>query len=144
MEKFLTIYQNPKKGKVSKKVRNREQYHRYIALGKRPTRYTKYSDMTDEQYESFKRSIVASRMRRYHRDPEYKRKLNSIRNMASMRARQRADGRVKMCNKCNELIPHCDFEKRGGNGPDKDLLRYECKKCRKERNAEYYRRRNAK
>lgn len=140
MEKFLTIYQKPKKGKTSTKVRERERYHRYVALGKRPTRYTKYRDMTDEQYNRHIDGCRESRMRRYHKDPAFKRKLNKLRTLQSLRARQRKDGRTKMCNKCNKQVPHCDFERRSGQGADKDMLRYECKKCRKQRNADYYQR----
>jgi len=135
-EKNLTIYQIPKKGWIPQKLNKRaaEYYHRRRAQNLIPVRYTAYKDLNDEQYASWIAAVTRSRMLRYHRDPKYKARVNRIRLLASMRARQKADGRVKRC-KCGAVKAHVDFEQRSltCNTP-----RYECKTCRKERNRSYY------
>ena len=146
MEKWLPIFQIPRKGRTPPKtlrnIRNKERYHRRRAQNLQPTRLKLYEDLTEEERKRWKDAVTRSRMKRYHSSPSYKTKMNKLRTLASMRARQRADGRVKRCNVsgCNEVRPLIDFEKRNDSYNNKKYtsVRFECKKCRSKRNKEYY------
>lgn len=132
---ILPIYRKPMKRKKNPVIRNRERYHRYRALGKVPTRYKSYAQMSDEERETLARAVVASKMRKYHSNLKYRNKVNSRRTLDSLRQRQRERGDVKACTKCLKVEPFANYERRSSTDT---RLRSECKTCRKKRNKLYY------
>lgn len=118
------------------RLKHREDYHIRRKLGRIPTRYTKYGDLSDEQRAVWKENVRMSQLKRRANDPAY-RKLLSYR---ALEYEQRRNGRTKTCSKCHLTKGWVAFHLRDPKQPitqwqwesnsAKRTLRPECKMCR--------------
>ena len=139
---MIEIFQ--KTNRKYKRLKNRENYHILRQLDRRPTRYTKYADLTDEQKQSWKESVRKAQLKRRNNDPAYRKRLS----YTTLEYEQRKNGRTKRCSKCNRVRGWVAFNLRDPKQPltkhqwstcnSKRTLRPECKDCRSKYNKERY------
>ena len=129
---MIEIYQ--KKRKRPKKLLYRQNYHILRQLGRIPTRYTPYCDLSaDERARQSAGNVKRMRVR-LDTDPAFRK----AHYHASHARKQRKAGNAKVCSKCGVYTAFIDFDRRNTNATKRGTLRPDCRKCRKLYNKEYY------